>query len=234
MEEAVKHDARHPLPISNGWSGGTRDGQELHPTTWCGRCKGNFEVDDDWIDRYLEMKRGRLLYQTQQPRPYGLTTEEASDILAGYERQLTPWKNGLPPKLSPQLEPGSTVADGKCMTAVVVSDAEVAAARSQPDWPWNWRITCPGCGRPNVQVNTYSVARYNEGDLYTLRKHPAGITNTWADAAGRQRCGRPTAAGAACRAVVTDAFREIGTCKKHATQEELDAHSDRSDRSVLS
>lgn len=86
----MRHTAPgHPLPISNGFSGG--DGTK--PTTWCGYCKGEFEVDDDWINRYLEMKRKRLLYQVG-PGRYGLTKEEAADILAEYVKRLSQWKEG--------------------------------------------------------------------------------------------------------------------------------------------
>jgi hypothetical protein len=64
----------------------------MHPTTWCGYCKDEFEVDDEWIDRYLESKRSRLLSQVGRPYPYGLTREQAADILADYVKQLSPWR----------------------------------------------------------------------------------------------------------------------------------------------
>lgn len=39
-------------PMSNGWSGGTTSA----PTTWCGRCKANVEVDAQWAHDYYDRK----------------------------------------------------------------------------------------------------------------------------------------------------------------------------------
>ena len=75
----MKHRAPHPLPVTTGWSGGER------PTVWCGRCRASYEIDDEWVDRYLKMKRKRLLAQVGR---YGLTLEGAAEIYADYERRL--------------------------------------------------------------------------------------------------------------------------------------------------
>ena len=54
----MNHLASHPLPTTTGWSGGefrNEEGEwiERMPEVYCGRCKGTFKIDQNWVDRYL-------------------------------------------------------------------------------------------------------------------------------------------------------------------------------------
>lgn len=54
----MKHTAAHPLPICRSYnerSDLNSDGGSIPrmPTTYCGRCGGSFDVDQDWVDRYF-------------------------------------------------------------------------------------------------------------------------------------------------------------------------------------
>ena len=49
------HTARHPLPISNGYSGGTGG-----VSVYCGRCDDSFLPDEDWAIRYFVARRRRV------------------------------------------------------------------------------------------------------------------------------------------------------------------------------
>lgn len=56
MESMGKHEAKHDLPVSNGWSGSSSRGVIVH----CGRCKGYFTPDRAWANRYYDTQARRL------------------------------------------------------------------------------------------------------------------------------------------------------------------------------
>lgn len=58
----MKHDAQHGLPISNGYSSSWSPGQEdsRRFVVHCGRCKDEFDVDAEWMERYFAASRKRV------------------------------------------------------------------------------------------------------------------------------------------------------------------------------
>lgn len=51
-----RHEARHPLPISNGYGYSTGEGASVY----CGRCDDTFAPDAEWVGRYFTARRDRL------------------------------------------------------------------------------------------------------------------------------------------------------------------------------
>ena len=56
MDKHPKHTARHPLPISNGYSSSGEGGIEVY----CGRCDSVFRADEEWVPRYFAARRRKL------------------------------------------------------------------------------------------------------------------------------------------------------------------------------
>ncbi len=52
-----KHIAKHPLPISNGYSGHLGPNGSGRFFVQCGRCNGLFHVDREWVERYFAKRR---------------------------------------------------------------------------------------------------------------------------------------------------------------------------------
>jgi len=56
---APKHVASHPLPLSAGYGANYSrpDRGDIEISVYCGRCKGSFAVDQEWVDRALERRK---------------------------------------------------------------------------------------------------------------------------------------------------------------------------------
>lgn len=52
----TNHEARHSLPISNGY--GYSSGGPVN--VYCGRCRDYFHPDAEWVDRHFAMRRSRI------------------------------------------------------------------------------------------------------------------------------------------------------------------------------
>ena len=58
MTRAPRHTAPHALPISNGYGYSYQDGGDPeNVAVRCRRCPGNFEPDEQWVERYFAARR---------------------------------------------------------------------------------------------------------------------------------------------------------------------------------
>lgn len=69
----MKHLEKHPLPISRGYSGVRNAEGWERITVHCGKCKDSFDIDADWIDRWVafelrevERQRGKDYHSAGQ------------------------------------------------------------------------------------------------------------------------------------------------------------------------
>jgi hypothetical protein len=69
----MRHEAKHPLPISTGYNARSSSSGYDYIRVQCGRCNDNFDIDADWIDRWaafelreVERQRGKGYHSVGQ------------------------------------------------------------------------------------------------------------------------------------------------------------------------
>jgi hypothetical protein len=56
----VQHEAKHPLPHSQGHSARGVGADGWHYQVRCRRCDGTYDIDAEWVSRYIAAERRKL------------------------------------------------------------------------------------------------------------------------------------------------------------------------------
>lgn len=90
----MKHEAKHLLPISTGYGQQGVGDRAQSIAVYCGRCDNRFDIDADWVDRWVafelrevERQRGKGRRSVGQLLLWEQNITRAEDEMRAYLKQ---------------------------------------------------------------------------------------------------------------------------------------------------
>lgn len=90
----MKHEAKHSLPVSRGYGMTSVGGHIQTIDVRCGLCKGSFDIDVDWVDRWVafelrevERQRGKGRRSAGQLLDWEQNIDRAQTTMRTYLKQ---------------------------------------------------------------------------------------------------------------------------------------------------